>query len=41
VYVHSVNATINTILHEEVKKERLLYASVIVKIPVGGIFGYI
>ena len=41
MYVHSVNATINTILHEEVKKERLLYASVIVKIPVGGIFGYI
>ena len=41
VYVHRVNATINTILHEEVKKERLLYASVIVKIPVGGIFGYI
>ena len=28
-------------LDEEVKKERLLYASVIVKIPVGGIFGYI
>ena len=41
MYVHSINATINTILHEEVKKERLLYASVIVKIPVGGIFGYI
>ena len=30
-----------TILHEEVKKERLLYASVTMKIPVGGIFGYI